>query len=428
MFVDRAEIVIASGKGGNGAVTFRHDPFVPDGGPDGGDGGDGGSIVFVADSNLRTLMDFKYQRRYEAEKGQNGMKRKKYGKKGQDLVIKVPVGTLIIDKESGLLMKDMDHAGAKLVAAKGGKGGKGNVHFKNSIRRAPNFAEAGTEGIERSVILELKLIADVGLLGFPNVGKSTLLSVATSARPKIADYHFTTIDPNLGVVDMGDQSFVMADIAGIIEGAHQGLGLGFKFLKHIERTKVLVHVVDVSGLEGRDPVEDYIKINNELKEYDPSLLDKPQIVAANKVDLVTDRTKVDELKNYVKAEGKSFFEISAATRSGIDSLLKEVLYRINTYVPSEKPEMDMFDFSADENRGAEYREIRGYKDKDGVYVLEGKQLTKIFNSTNFNDMGSMRYLYRYISDRGGIKQLIKLGLKEGDTVRIENYEFEYTEE
>ena len=240
--------------------------------------------------------------------------------------------------------------------------------------------------------------------------------------------HFTTIDPNLGVVDMGDQSFVMADIAGIIEGAHQGLGLGFKFLKHIERTKVLVHVVDVSGLEGRDPVEDYIKINNELREYDPSLLDKPQIVAANKVDLVTDRTKVDELKNYVKAEGKSFFEISAATRSGIDSLLKEVLYRINTYVPSEKPEMEMFDFSADENRGAEYREIRGYKDKDGVYVLEGKQLTKIFNSTNFNDMGSMRYLYRYISDRGGIKQLIKLGLKEGDTVRIENYEFEYTEE
>ncbi|WP_417081756.1 GTPase ObgE [Mobilibacterium timonense] len=428
MFVDRAEIIIASGDGGNGAVTFRHDPFVPEGGPDGGDGGDGGSIIFLADSNLRTLMDFKYQRKYQAEKGQNGMKRKKYGKKGQDLVIKVPVGTMIIDKETGLLMKDLNTPGEKLIAAKGGKGGKGNVHFKNSIRRAPNFAEAGTEGVERSVILELKLIADVGLLGFPNVGKSTLLSVCTSARPKIANYHFTTIDPNLGVVDMGDQSFVMADIAGIIEGAHQGLGLGFKFLKHIERTKVLIHLVDVSGTEGRDPVEDYEKINRELEQYDPSLLKKPQIVAASKVDLVTDRTDLERLRSHVLAEGKSFYEISAATRTGIDDLLKEALYLISTYEPPEEPEMEMFDFDKDEEQGPEYRAIHGYKDEDGVYVLEGKQLRKIFNSTNFNDMGSMRYLYRYISDRGGIKQLIKLGLKEGDTVRIEDYEFEYTEE
>ena len=299
MFVDKAEISIASGKGGNGAVTFRKEPFVPEGGPNGGDGGDGGSIIFVADRNLRTLMDFKYKRKYEAENGQDGMKKNRFGKKGEDLYIKVPVGTLIYDKETGLLMKDMIHDGDELVAAKGGRGGRGNVHFKSSVRRAPNFAEAGTTGKERTVILELKLIADVGLLGFPNVGKSTLLSAATSAKPKIANYHFTTIDPNLGVVNIHDTSFVMADIAGIIEGAHEGLGLGFRFLKHIERTKVLVHVIDVSGSEGRDPIEDYIKINEELVQYDPQLAKKPQIIAANKMDMVYDEDKLNEFMEFM---------------------------------------------------------------------------------------------------------------------------------
>ena len=249
MFVDRAEITIESGKGGNGAVTFRRDPYVPDGGPDGGDGGNGGSVIFVADRNLRTLMDLKYKRKYKAENGQPGMKRNKFGKKGQDLYIKVPVGTMIIDKETGHLMKDLTEDGDSVVAAKGGRGGKGNVHYKSSIRQAPNFAEAGGPAKVRDVILELKLIADVGLLGFPNVGKSTLLSVSTNSKPKIAGYHFTTIDPNLGVVYLYDTSFVMADIAGIIEGASQGAGLGFKFLKHIERTKVLIHVIDVAGSE-----------------------------------------------------------------------------------------------------------------------------------------------------------------------------------
>ena len=247
MFVDRARITIRSGKGGDGAVSFRREPYVPEGGPDGGDGGKGGDIVFKADGSLRTLMDFRYKRKYEAENGQNGMKKKKFGKDGKDLVIKVPPGTVVIDEESGLVMKDLVHEGDSFVAAKGGKGGKGNVHYKNSVRQAPNFAEAGGFAKERAVVLEMKLIADVGLVGFPNVGKSTLLSVATSAKPKIADYHFTTIDPNLGVVEIYDISFVMADIAGIIEGAHQGAGLGFRFLKHIERTKVLIHVVDVSG-------------------------------------------------------------------------------------------------------------------------------------------------------------------------------------
>lgn len=427
MFVDKAEISIASGKGGNGAVTFRKEPFVPEGGPNGGDGGDGGSIIFVADRNLRTLMDFKYKRKYEAENGQDGMKKNRFGKKGEDLYIKVPVGTLIYDKETGLLMKDMLHDGDELVAAKGGRGGRGNVHFKSSVRRAPNFAEAGTPGKERTVILELKLIADVGLLGFPNVGKSTLLSVATSARPKIANYHFTTIDPNLGVVNLHDTSFVMADIAGIIEGAHEGLGLGFRFLKHIERTKVLVHVIDVSGSEGRDPIEDYIKINEELVQYDPDLAKKPQIIAANKMDMVYDEDKLNEFLAFMEKEGRKVFKISAAGRQGIKELLNEILHQIETYEPEEEAPVELFDLEMDDY-DPDYRKVTAYKDEDGVFVLEGKQLSKIFNSTNFNDMGSVRYLYKYIVEKGGMDKMLELGLEEGDTVRIEDYEFEYYED
>ena len=427
MFVDRAEITIKSGNGGNGAVTFRRDPYVPDGGPDGGDGGNGGSVIFVADRNLRTLMDLKYKRKYQAENGQPGMKRNRYGKKGQDLYIKVPVGTMIIDKETGHLMKDLVEDGDSVIAAKGGKGGKGNVHYKSSIRQAPNFAEAGTPGKERTVVLELKLIADVGLLGFPNVGKSTLLSVCTNSKPKIAGYHFTTIDPNLGVVYLHDTSFVMADIAGIIEGASQGAGLGFRFLKHIERTKVLIHVVDISGSEGRDPIEDYKKINAELAQFDPKLAAKPQIVAANKTDIIFDQEKADEFLEFMKKEGREVYMISAASHQGIDELMDAALRCIEEYVEPDEEPMTMFDFDAEENE-ADYRLISGYIDEDGVYVLEGKQLSKIFNSTNFNDSGSMRYLYNYIVRQGGIKLLQQLGLKEGDTVRIEDFEFEYTED
>ncbi|EJU19381.1 MULTISPECIES: GTPase ObgE [Mogibacterium] len=427
MFVDRAEIIITSGKGGDGAVTFRREPYVPEGGPDGGDGGDGGNIIFVADSNLRTLMDFKYKRKYEAENGQNGMRRKKYGKRGRDLEIKVPIGTMIIDKESGLLMKDMADKGDRLVAAKGGKGGKGNVHFKNSIRQAPNFAEAGELPKERTVILELKLIADVGLVGFPNVGKSTLLSVSTSARPKVANYHFTTIDPNLGVVDMYDKSFVMADIAGIIEGAHEGMGLGLKFLKHIERTKVLIHVVDISGSEGRDPIDDYKKIIEELGQYDEKLLSKPMLVAANKIDAACDEERLENFVKFVEADGKRVFKISAVARQGVQELLNAALNELENYIEPESDEIEYFDFVRDEI-DEDFKKLKAYRDLDGVYVLEGKQLSKIFRSTNFNDIGSMRYLYKFIVDRGGIKMLEKLGLKEGDTVRIEDYEFEYYED
>ena len=430
MFVDRAEIIITSGKGGDGAVTFRREPYVPEGGPDGGDGGDGGNIIFVADNNLRTLMDFKYKRKYEAENGQNGMRRKKYGKRGEDLEIRVPVGTMIIDKESGLLMKDMAHNGDTLVAAKGGKGGKGNVHFKNSIRQAPNFAEAGELPKVRTVILELKLIADVGLVGFPNVGKSTLLSVSTCAKPKVANYHFTTIDPNLGVVDLYDKSFVMADIAGIIEGAHEGMGLGIKFLKHIERTKVLIHVVDVSGSEGRDPIDDYKKIIDELRKYDERLLAKPMLVAANKIDLIDeDDENYLKFKAYVEGKGYRVFPISAPLNLGVKELLSaaaEELAKAELNPPPEE-EYEYFDFESEKLSDADYRRV-DVRCENGQYIMEGQQLQKIFDSTNFNDMGSLRYLYKYIEKSGALKKLRKMGLEEGDIVKIGDFELEYYDE
>ena len=426
MFADRAKIYIKSGKGGNGAVSFRREPFVPEGGPDGGDGGKGGDVIFQADENLRTLMDFRYKRKYEAENGQDGMKKKRYGKNGQDLIIKVPVGTVVIDEESGLVMKDLKEHGQSFVAAKGGKGGKGNTKYTTSTRQAPNFAEAGGFAKERNIILELKLIADVGLVGFPNVGKSTLLSVATSAKPKIANYHFTTIDPNLGVVQIFDTSFVMADIAGIIEGAHQGAGLGFRFLKHIERTKVLIHVVDVSGSEGRDPIEDFEKINRELEQYSPRLMKKPQIVAANKIDIISeDDPGYIKFKEHVEAKGYKVFPMSAPINIGVKEVLAEAAQQLQKLLlePQEEDDYEMFDFEKDDS-DPYYREVRASFDGRD-YVLEGKQLLKIFNSTNFNDGGSLRYLYKYIEKSGAFEKLRELGIEDGDVIRIEDFEFEY---
>lgn len=427
MFVDRAKIYIKSGKGGDGAVTFRREPFVPEGGPDGGDGGRGGDVIFMADRNLRTLMDFKYKKKYEAEAGQNGMKKKRFGKAGENLIIKVPLGTVIIDEASGLVMKDLTEDGESFVAAKGGRGGRGNTNFKNSVRQAPNFAEAGGAAKERNVILELKLIADVGLVGFPNVGKSSLLAVATSAQPKIANYHFTTIDPNLGVVKIYDSSFVMADIAGIIEGASEGLGMGFKFLKHIERTKVLIHVVDVSGSEGRNPIDDFNKINKELEAYSPRILKKPQLVAANKIDMIDEEDpQYLEFKKYVEDLGYKVFPMSAPLNLGVEEILGAALNELNRIEqdPSlqEENTTDFFDFEAEDNDPT-YRDIIcGYDEEEDVYTLSGKQLSKIFKSTNFNDMGSLRYLYKYIEKKGAIEQLKKLGLEEGDIIRIEDYD------
>ena len=430
MFVDRARIFIKSGKGGNGAVSFRREPFVPEGGPDGGDGGKGGDVIFQADENLRTLMDFRYKRKYEAENGQDGMKKKRYGRNGQDLIIKVPVGTVVIDEESGLVMQDLTEHEQSFVAAKGGRGGKGNVKYTTSTRQAPNFAEAGGFAKERNVILEMKLIADVGLVGFPNVGKSTLLSVATSAKPKIANYHFTTIEPNLGVVQIFDTSFVMADIAGIIEGAHEGAGLGHKFLKHIERTKVLIHVVDVAGSEGRDPIEDFDKINSELQQYSPKLMKKPQIVAANKIDLISeDDPQYIKFREYVEEKGYKVYPMSAPINIGVREILAEAADQLQQLLinpQEEEEEYEMFDFEADEH-DPDYRTV--YVDFDGTdYILSGKQLYKIFNSTNFTDMGSMRYLYKYIEKSGALDQLREMGIEDGDIIRIQDYELEYVDE
>ena len=424
MFVDRARITVKSGKGGNGSVSFRREPFVPEGGPDGGDGGKGGDVIFEANNSYRTLMDFRYKRKYEAPAGEDGMKKKKYGKNGEDLVIMVPPGTMVIDELTGLVMKDLVRHGDRVVAV---KGGKGNVHFKNSVRQAPNFAEAGGAARERAIVLELKLIADVGLLGFPNVGKSTFLSVSTSAKPKIGNYHFTTITPNLGVVHLYDSSFVMADIPGLVEGAHEGTGLGLDFLKHVERTKVLIHVVDIAGSEGRDPIEDFDKINGELMKYSEKVLRKPQIVVGNKSDLIYDPEKAEEFRRYVESKGYPFFLMSAATSQGIKEVLSAAVQALSTVEEEEEPvEYLEEDFHGED---PDYREIYTYVDeRDGAYVIEGKQLTKIFNSTNFNDMESLRYLYRYIEKKGAVAELKELGLEEGDIVRIKDYEFEYSEE
>ena len=428
MFVDRAKIEIVSGKGGNGAVSFRKEPFVPEGGPDGGDGGKGGDIIIKADKNLRTLMDFKYKRKYEAENGQDGMRKKRFGKDGKDLIIKVPQGTVVIDFKSGKIMKDLLEDGDSLIAAKG-RGGKGNTRFKNSVRQAPNFAEAGTEAKERTVILELKMIADVGLVGFPNVGKSSLLAISTSAKPRIENYHFTTIDPNLGVVELHDTSFVMADIAGIIEGAHKGLGLGLKFLKHIERTKVLIHVVDVSSSEGRDPIEDFDKINKELEQYSKSVAKKPMIVAANKIDLTDeDSEEYIKFKTYVEDKGYKVFPMSAPINYGVKDILNEALAELKKVedMPQKEPEVEYFDFELDD-KDPEYKNVE-VSLENGVYVVTGKQLKKIFDSTNFNDFGSLRYLYKYIEKKGAIDKMLEMGMKEGDTIKVFDYEFEYYDE
>ena len=386
MLVDRARIKIVSGKGGNGAVTFRHEPFVPEGGPDGGDGGKGGDVIFRANRNLTTLMDFKYRKKFKAEDGQDGMRKKCFGKNGDDLIIDVPVGTMIIDEETGLLMADLIADGQTVTAAKGGKGGKGNVHYKSSVRQAPDFAEAGDFAKERFVILELKMIADVGLVGFPNVGKSSLLSVSTNAKPKIDNYHFTTIEPNLGVVEISDTEFLMADIAGIIEGAHNGQGLGLDFLKHIERTRVLIHVVDVSGSEGRDPKDDFEKIMKELGEYSPKMLKKPMIVCANKTDLIPpDSTIYDEFKEYINARGYKVYPVSAPAKKGVSELLYAALAKLNEVRENEVDEyegVEWFDFEKDDI-DKDYRVVNVEK-KNGVFFLSGTQLHKIFDSTNFN--------------------------------------------
>lgn len=423
MFVDKARIFLKGGKGGDGAVSFRREKYIPAGGPDGGNGGKGGSIVFEVDSGLRTLMDFRYKKKYIAEDGEKGRSKKMSGKDAQDLVLKVPPGTIVRDEETSLVMADLVEHGQTAVIAQGGRGGKGNVHFTTATRQAPNFAESGNSAEERWVTLELKLLADVGLIGFPNVGKSTILSIITSAKPKIANYHFTTLTPNLGVVEIDKKSFVIADIPGLIEGAHEGVGLGLEFLRHVERTKLLIHVVDISGMEGRDPEVDFNKINDELKHYAPELLEKPQLIAANKIDLLEKEDIYQDFENKMNNRGYDVFPISAATNQGIRNLMKETLYRLENIeiepVIDKSEAFKQYKIQHSEDKGITVRKENDY------YIIEGKPVEKLIHSTNFDDIDSLRYFQNFLRKRGIVDELKKLGIQDGETVKILDFEFEY---
>ena len=392
MFIDKARIFVKSGNGGNGAVSFRREKYVPAGGPDGGDGGNGASVIFEVDLGLRTLMDFKYQRKYVAEHGEDGSKKRKAGRNGEDLILKVPPGTIIREEATGLVIADLKEEGDRAVVAKGGRGGKGNQHFANAVRQAPAFARSGSDGVEKWVVLELKMIADVGLLGFPNVGKSTFLSVVTKAKPKIANYHFTTLTPNLGVVQTKfGESFVLADIPGLIEGAAEGVGLGHDFLRHVERTKVLIHIVDISGLEGRDALDDFDKINGELKLYNEKLATRPQVVVANKMDILEDESIFDEFKNELEGRGYKVFKMSAATRQGVDDVIAYVSELLREAEEIELvSEEEMFRPELDEVQD----EGLQIDIEDGVYVVTGKSLRRIMYSVNFDDMESLQYFQK----------------------------------
>ena len=423
MFIDKARIFVKSGNGGNGAVSFRREKYVPAGGPDGGDGGNGASVIFEVDLGLRTLMDFKYQRKYVAEHGEDGSKKRKAGRNGEDLILKVPPGTIIRDEATGLVIADLKEEGDRAVVAKGGRGGKGNQHFANAVRQAPAFARSGSDGVEKWVVLELKMIADVGLLGFPNVGKSTFLSVVTKAKPKISNYHLTTLTPNLGVVQTKfGESFVLADIPGLIEGAAEGVGLGHDFLRHVERTKVLIHIVDISGLEGRDALDDFDKINGELKLYNEKLATRPQVVVANKMDILEDESIFDEFKNELEGRGYKVFKMSAATRQGVDDVIAYVSELLREAEEIELvSEEEMFRPELDEVQD----EGLQIDIEDGVYVVTGKSLRRIMYSVNFDDMESLQYFQKAMESQGVFDRLREMGIEDGDTVRIYEIEFEF---
>ncbi|WP_415971329.1 GTPase ObgE, partial [Anaerotignum lactatifermentans] len=420
--VDRVKIHVKGGNGGNGMVSFFRAKYITHGGPDGGDGGRGGDVIFVGDESMGTLMDFRYKRMFKAGNGQDGGKRNCFGKDGESVVIKVPVGTVIREAESGKIMADITKHGEEKILIHGGKGGKGNQHFATPTRQAPRYAEPGRVAKEYDVILELKLIADVGLIGFPNVGKSTLLSMVTNANPKIANYHFTTLAPNLGVVEgrYGD-SFVLADIPGLVEGASEGVGLGHAFLRHVERTKVFIHVVDAAGVEGDDPVENVRKINQELEAYNPELMKRPQVIAANKTDIPGSEENVERLKEAYEKEGFEVFPISAATNKGLDELLTKVAEILKNY-----PEDIVF-----EEEYEEYDEVAVDQEpftievEDEVYVVRGVGVEKMIGYTNIDTEKGFAFFQRYLKEKGIIEALEEKGIQEGDTVRIYDMEFEF---
>lgn len=421
MFVDIAKVKIKAGNGGDGAVAFHREKYVASGGPDGGDGGKGGNIVFQVDDNLATLSDFRYKRKYKAENGQNGRGSRCNGKKGQDLIIKVPRGTLIRECESGVVLADMS-ADEPFIAAKGGNGGWGNSHFATPTRQTPRFAKSGAPGEEWEISLELKLIADVGLIGFPNVGKSSLLSVVSEAKPIIGDYHFTTLIPVLGVVTMGpEQSFVMADIPGLIEGAAEGVGLGHEFLRHIERCRMLVHVVDVSGSEGRNPKADFEQINAELARFNPELAKCPQIVAGNKIDLATDEQLAD-FRQYIEAQGLQYFEVVAPIQHGTKELVNAVAAKLAALPPVKRYESEPVPMAVLVNKKTEGFRVTV---EDGVYIVEAEWLYKILCKTDLDDYSSLQYFQTVLQSSGIIDELLKQGIQEGDTVSIYDLEFDF---
>lgn len=423
MFVDIAKITIKSGDGGDGAVSFHREKYVASGGPDGGDGGRGGNIVFKADTNLSTLADFRYKRKYKASNGENGKSGRRTGKSAEDLVINVPKGTIIKDANTGRILADISTDEPQIIA-KGGKGGHGNTHFATSVRQAPRFAKQGSPGEELEIQLELKLLADVGLVGYPNVGKSTLISVVSQAKPVIADYHFTTITPVLGVVKMHDGgSFVMADIPGLIENANEGVGLGHQFLRHVERCRLLVHIVDVSGSEGRDPIKDFETINSELEKFNPELSQRPMVVVGNKCDLADDE-QIDIFKNYVEEKGYEFFPIMAAIRHGVDPILNNIWEKLSKlppimkYEPESIPVVPIDDI--DKNRV-------DIKVVDGIYVVEAKWLLRVMKSIDFDDYESLQYFQRVLVKSGVIEALKEHGITQGDTVSIYDVEFDFVD-
>ncbi|MBO5371771.1 MAG: GTPase ObgE [Lachnospiraceae bacterium] len=425
MFADRAKIIIKSGKGGNGHVSFRREKYVPNGGPDGGDGGKGGDVIFQIDEGMNTLSDYRYKRKFSAQSGEEGGKKNCHGKNGTDLILKVPEGTVIKDAESGKVIADMSGENRQQTILKGGRGGLGNQHFATSTMQAPKYAQPGQEAIEIEVLLELKVIADVGLVGFPNVGKSTLLSRVTNAQPKIANYHFTTLSPNLGVVDMdGGKGFVIADIPGLIEGASEGVGLGHEFLRHIERTKVMIHMVDAASTEGRDPIADIHAINKELEAYNPDLLKKPQVIAANKIDaFYGDSNEVlDALRAEFEDQNIKIFPISAVSGQG----LKELLYHVSGLLENMddtpiiyEPEFDpSLNFFKDEAYTIEIAD-------DGAYVVEGPKIDKMFGYTNIDSEKGFLFFQKFLKEQGILKELEEMGIQEGDTVRMYGNEFDY---
>lgn len=422
MFTDYVKIIVKSGDGGDGAVSFRREKYVAAGGPDGGDGGKGGDVYFTVDQDSNTLIDFRYKKKFKAENGKNGEGARRYGRGGEDLYIKVPLGTIIKDAESGKVLADLCEPGQTELVFPGGRGGKGNSHFATSTRQAPHFSQGGEKGIEKEIILELKLLADVGLIGFPNVGKSTFLSTVTSATPKIADYHFTTLEPNLGVVKSEyGSSFVIADIPGIIEGASEGVGLGIQFLRHIERTRLLLHVIDVSGIEGRNPVEDFNIINNELKSYSEKLSNRTQIIVASKADLIQNEELYNELQRLAEEKGMKIFKISAVTGEGVKELLDYVSEILKT-LPKEEL-IDVEDIK--KVYTLEEKDEFTINKEDGIWIVNGPGIERIMRRVNLEDNESMHYFQRSL-DRLGVNQALKeAGVKEGDIVKLDGWELEW---